>query len=139
LALVREFACDLLALGLGDVERDRFLVAIHRDEIGGFAGVLSAAVLHPGWAPASRVVARAGALDLDHLGAEVGKVLRRPGPGEDAREVEDADVRKRAGHGGPIRQGASGYARPRPAQQEFQAGALPPARPRNPWSRGARD
>jgi len=36
--------------------------------------------------------ARAGALDLDHLGPEIGKVLPGPWTGEHARQIEDADV-----------------------------------------------
>src|SRR6185369_11320083 len=46
--------------------------------------------------PAARVIATGCTvfrrlLDLDDLGAEVGKHLRRPGAGEDAREVEHAN------------------------------------------------
>jgi hypothetical protein len=48
--------------------------------------------------PVTRVVARARALDLDHVGAEVGEQLGGPGTGEDAREIEDAEVRERGGH-----------------------------------------
>src|SRR5262249_21957586 len=45
--------------------------------------------------PGACVVAGAGALDLDHVGAQVGEVLRAPRPGEDTREVEDAQAAER--------------------------------------------
>ena len=40
-------------------------------------------------APAARLVAGAGPLDLDHVGAEVGQHHRRERAGQDPREVED--------------------------------------------------
>jgi hypothetical protein len=49
-----------------------------------------------GRAPAAGVVAAAGALDLDHLGAEVGQGLGAPGPGQHARQVEHAHAIQRA-------------------------------------------
>ena len=45
---------------------------------------------HEGRSPAARVVAGAGALDLDHVGAEIGQDLPRPGAGENAGEFEHA-------------------------------------------------
>ena len=48
--------------------------------------------------PAARVVARAGALDLHHVGAEVGEDLPRPRPGQNARKLENAKPAERSRH-----------------------------------------
>ena len=48
------------------------------------------AVLEERRAPRARIVAHAGTLDLDDLGAEVGEELADPGAGEDAAHVEHA-------------------------------------------------
>ena len=48
----------------------------------------------------ARVVALARALDLDHVGAEVGEQLARPRPGEDAGKVENANAGEGAVRGG---------------------------------------
>src|SRR5258708_5208438 len=48
--------------------------------------------------PAARVVASAGALDLHHIGAEIGENLPRPGAGQDARKLEDANAGEWPGH-----------------------------------------
>src|SRR5216684_1155570 len=93
-----ELAHELLALGPGDVERDRFLAAVGRGVIGRVLRVAPVLVLHPGRTESARVVARARTLDLDHFGAEIGEVLPRPGAGEHARKIEHADVRKRSRH-----------------------------------------
>src|SRR6266480_1649215 len=98
-ALRRELARDTLAFGLRDVERHRLLAAVHRKEIRRFARLPSVLVLEEGGAPTARVVARPGTLDLEHFRSEVGEILRCPGPGENAREIENADVRERARHG----------------------------------------
>src|SRR5439155_26016846 len=91
-------AHELLAFGLRDVDRDRFLAAVGRGVIRRVLGVAPVPVLHPGRTESARVVARARTLDLDDLGAEIGEVLPRPGAGEHARKIEDADVRKRSRH-----------------------------------------
>src|SRR5882757_4069382 len=93
-----ELARELLALGPRDVERDRFLAAVGRGVIGRVRSVAPVLVLHPGRTESARVVARAGTLDLDDFGAEIGEVLPRPGTGEHARKIEDAYVRKRSRH-----------------------------------------
>src|SRR5258706_2506575 len=98
-AFPRERARNPLALGFGDVEGHRFLAAVHRKEVRRLARLLAVLVLEEGRAPAARVVARPGTLDLENFRAEVGEVLRRPGPGENAREIENADVRERTWHG----------------------------------------
>src|SRR5206468_4634682 len=94
-----EFARDALALGSRDVERHRFLSAVDRQEVSGLARVLSVLVLEERRTPAARVVARARPLHFDDLRAEVGEVLRCPGPGENAGEIEDSNMRERARHG----------------------------------------
>src|SRR5437899_298386 len=99
-ALRGERARDALAVGLRDVERHRLLAAVHRKEIGRFARLPAVLVLEEGRAPAARVVARPGAFDLEHFRAEVGEILRCPGPGENARKIENSDVGERARHGG---------------------------------------
>src|SRR6266705_6767682 len=99
-ALRRELARDPLALGLRDVEGHRLLAAVHRKKVRRFARLPAVLVLEEGRAPAARVVARPGTLDLENFRAEVGEILRRPRPGENAREIENADVRERARHGG---------------------------------------
>src|SRR2546422_11492900 len=79
-----ELAHELLAFGLRDVDRDRFLAAVGRGVIRRVLGVAPVPVLHPGRTESARVVARARTLDLDHFGAEIGEVLSRPGAGEHA-------------------------------------------------------
>ena len=49
--------------------------------------------------PAAGIVARALALDLDHIGAEVGQHLPGPGTSQNAGEFEDAEAGKRFRHG----------------------------------------
>ena len=73
-----------LAIGAFEIDRDRALAAVAAVEIGRAA----LGVGDEGRAPAARVVARAGALDLDHLGAEIGEQLSRPRPRQDARELD---------------------------------------------------
>ena len=50
-------------------------------------------------APAAGVVAGARALDLDHVGAEVGQDLPGPRPGQDAGELQHAQTGQRTRHG----------------------------------------
>jgi hypothetical protein len=45
-----------------------------------------------GRAPFAGVVAAIGTFDLDDVGAEIGKQLPGPWPGEDAGEFDDADA-----------------------------------------------
>ena len=80
------------------VEADRALVAVQREvdrRAGAERRVLLGAVV--GRRPA-HVVALAGVLDLDHVGAEVGEQQRAEAAGEQAGEVEDLDVLQRAAH-----------------------------------------
>ena len=82
IALRHQLADDALALGPGEVDGQRLLVAVGGQVIGGLRGVLAVLILEIGRAPVAGIVARAGALDLDHLGAEVAENLPAPGPGE---------------------------------------------------------
>jgi hypothetical protein len=94
--VARQLANDLLPLGSRDIDGQRALVAVGAQEIGGLARRLAIAVGQPRRPPAARVVAAAGPLDLDYLGAEVGQQLTGPGAGENARQVEHAQMRQRA-------------------------------------------
>ena len=79
--------CNRLALRLGDIERDRSFVAVHADEVGAFL-----CPRHIGRREAARVVAGAGPLDLDHIGAEIGQHLSACRAGQDAGQVEYAQT-----------------------------------------------
>jgi hypothetical protein len=48
--------------------------------------------------PAAGVVARAGALDLDHVGAEIGENLPGPWTRQDAGKLKHADTGQRTKH-----------------------------------------
>jgi hypothetical protein len=87
------------ALRLGDIEGQRTLVAIGGEEIGALAGFLAVGAGQERWAPAAGVVAGAGPLDLDHIGAEVAQQLGAAGSRQHAGEIEDPQAVERAGHG----------------------------------------
>src|SRR5690606_13576921 len=53
-----------LPFGGGDVDRDRTLVAVRAEEVRGLSGVAAGGIAQVGRAPAARVVALPGALDL---------------------------------------------------------------------------
>ena len=92
----RQLADDALALGFGEIDRHRKLAAVARKVIGRLRRVASVGVLEKRRTPCARVVARAGTLDLDDGGAQVGEQLRAPGAGEHAGQVEDGEVGERA-------------------------------------------
>ena len=69
-------------------------------EVAGLGGFPALGVLEPWRTIRAGIVALAGPLDLDHLGAEIGKILGGPRPRQNARQIENADMRQRAGHGG---------------------------------------
>ena len=52
-------------------------------------GFLAGVVVQKGWAPATRVITGAGALNLDDVSAKVGQRLGAPRASQHAREVED--------------------------------------------------
>ena len=87
-----QFARDRLTLGHGDIQRQRFLAAVGRAEIGRVLRLLTLRVADPRRTERTRIVAWPGPLHLDHFYAEIGEVLARPRPGEDAREIENADA-----------------------------------------------
>ena len=92
----------LPVLGL-QVQGDGLLVAVAGEEVGGLRVVGRA---HEGRSPAAGVVARAGVLDLDHPGAEVGEHHPRVRSGEGAGEVDDDGAAQ--GPLGGVRAGAGG-------------------------------
>src|SRR4051794_8749489 len=80
-------------LGL-EIGLDRALAAVRRVEIGG-RQVLARGPFEEGRPPAAGVVAGAGALDLDDVGAEVGEELPDPRAGENPRQLQDLHAFKR--------------------------------------------
>ena len=89
--LLEQLVHDLLAVGLGEVERDALLAAIEGHEEMAFA-VRTAG---PRTGALARVVAAVGILDLDDLGSHVRKDLRAERAGDHARKVDDADAGER--------------------------------------------
>ena len=83
----REFEEQLDAIGLLEVQRHAALVAIDREEHRRDRAF--------GRAERAGVVARAGVLDLDDVGAEIGEVQRAHRTGQQAREVQDAHAGER--------------------------------------------
>ena len=88
----------LCEVGLGYLDGDRALVAVGAEEVGGVGRVAAVGVLQPRRAPGARVVAAAGALDLDDVGAQIRQHLSRPRPGQHARQVEHLQAIERGGH-----------------------------------------
>ena len=85
--------------GLSRLDGDRALAAVDGEVVAGLAWCpCRRASFRNGGPQRAGVVAGAGALDLDHVGAEVGEDLAGPGRGQDAAQVEHPDVRQRAGH-----------------------------------------
>jgi hypothetical protein len=104
-------AHDVLRRRVFQVQRHRALVArLHLPPDRG-------AVLEQ--PPFAQRVARAGRLDLDHIGAEIGQRLGRERPGDQLPEFEDLEAGERAGsrggrftirdlHGGAVCRGPFG-------------------------------
>ena len=89
-----------LALGRGKIEGDRAFPPIGRHVVGPRRWSPRRPHRAGRAAPQPRVSsARARALDLDHVGAEVGQQLGRPRAGEDAAEIEHLEAGERAGPG----------------------------------------
>src|SRR5262249_14927268 len=78
-----------------EVQADRALAAGQREEQRRLGGLVDAVVVGRRGAD---VVAGAGVLDLDDVGAEVAEQQRAEASGEQPAEVEDADALKRRGH-----------------------------------------
>jgi hypothetical protein len=89
-----EVADEVLSLRRREIGHDRLLPPVRRVEVGGRA---VAVAVDEGRSPGAGVVA-ARRLDLDHGRAEVGERLAGEGTGQDAREVEDLEARKRCRH-----------------------------------------
>ena len=90
----REEPTKHLATGVGlQVEPDRALVPVDREEVGGRPRAVGL-VADPRRPPAPRRVA-VGRLDLDHVRAEVGEQHRAVRAGQDRGAVGDADPRER--------------------------------------------
>src|SRR3989442_1356627 len=83
---------DLEAALALEVEGQALLVAVQRHE----QRALAAPV---GRGPRARVVAAAGTLDLDHVGAHIAERLRAERTGDVLRQVDDDDSVERQGHG----------------------------------------
>ncbi len=87
-ALLDQLPKDLLSfLGL-EIQGDALLAPVHRHEVGRLAADERR--------PAARVVALAGLLDLDHLGAHVAEHHRAEGTRQDAGEVEHTNAGQRS-------------------------------------------
>src|SRR6185503_10094276 len=93
----RELLHDAPAVVGLEVDRDRTFAAIARVIIRG-RHLRAVPALDKGRTPPARVVARAGALDLYDIGAEIGEDLPRPRAGQNARKLKNADAGKRSGH-----------------------------------------
>ena len=93
-AAAGQFADEALPLRLGEVDGDRAFVAVGAEEIGRIRSVAAIGSLDVGRAPGAGVVAGAGALDLDDVGAVVAEQLSGPGARQDAGQVEDFDMRE---------------------------------------------
>ena len=86
-----------LSLGRFEIGFDAALAAIAAIEIGR-AEWLAVHALDQGRTPMARIVARALALHLHDVCAEIGEQLPAPRPGENAREFENADAGEGSGH-----------------------------------------
>ena len=95
----REIQHDLAGFGMREIERQARLARVDPDEV---RGLIGPAGFHLRVA-ASRVVAFARALDLDHARAQIGEQPCAVRAGQHAREVENGETGEkrvvRAGHG----------------------------------------
>ena len=78
-------------LGRFEIRLDAALAAVAAMIIGR-AEVAAIGRLDKGRSPLPRIVARARALDLHHVGAEIGEQLAAPRPRENAGEFEHANI-----------------------------------------------
>jgi hypothetical protein len=92
-----EAADQRRALGPGNVDRGGALVAVGAEVIGAFPGVVAAiGQLQERRPPGAGIVAAPRLLHLEHVSAEIGENLGRPGSGEDPRKVQHLDPVERA-------------------------------------------
>ena len=83
---------DVLAFRLGDIDRDGALVPVGTQIIGSHRSILPLIILDPWRPPAPCIVARPRALDLDDIRPQVRQNLPRPRTGQNARQVQHANV-----------------------------------------------
>ena len=83
------------AFGLVEAHGDRTLAAVDGQVVPRFPGVFAVGPFQERRTPRTRVVTRTRTLDLDDVGAEIGKDLSSPGCGQDAAQVENLDVGER--------------------------------------------
>jgi hypothetical protein len=86
-----EFLDNAAAVVALEIEFDRTLAAIGAVKIGG-AEMAAGGGLDEWRSPGAGVIAGAFALDLDHVGAEIGEDLARPRPGEDTGKLKHAQT-----------------------------------------------
>ena len=86
------------ALGCFQVERDRTLAGVLREEGGAHAAAIELGI----GAELARQVARAGHLDLDHLGAELRQLIATEWAGEHVGQIEHPRTREKTGHRGAL-------------------------------------
>jgi hypothetical protein len=87
-----ELANDLLPFRRGNVDRHRTLVAVGAEIERVVVVLLALGVDEVRRSEGARVVAGAGPLDLDHVGAEIAQHLGRERTGEHAREIKNLDA-----------------------------------------------
>src|SRR5436190_14285225 len=93
--LARQSQEDVAAALLLEVDADRALVAVQREEHRGFGAVLGPLVVRR--RPA-HVVPHPGVLDLEHLGPEIGQEQRTEPAGQQPRQIEYPDALERQAH-----------------------------------------
>src|SRR5690606_832917 len=89
---------ELLAAAVGNIDADGALAAVGSEEVGGISRSTLGFGREERRAPAARIVAGFGPLDLDDLGTKVRKRLARPRPGKHPAQIEDANTCKRPRH-----------------------------------------
>ena len=85
-----------------EIRLDAALAAIAGVVIGG-AEIFAVMALQKGRAPLARIVPRPATLHLHHVSAEVREQLPAPGTGENARELQHAEMGEGFGRGGQRR------------------------------------
>src|SRR6185437_5560714 len=94
----RQLAHNAAAVLALEIDLDRTLPTVGAMEIGR-ADRLAVHAFNKRRAPAARIVAGPFALDLDHVGTQIGEDLARPGAGQNAGKFKNADARERLRHG----------------------------------------
>ena len=83
-----QLAQDSAAFRGCDVDRKRSFVAVDGTEIGracrGIGFVVASDIINKGWSPSARIIAAAGAFDLDNIGTQIPQHLRGPRASQNA-------------------------------------------------------